>query len=29
MPLPELKYAQVVKKREGGKVVDIEKRIIL
>jgi len=28
MPLLELKYAQVVKKRGGGKVVDIEKRII-
>ena len=28
MPLPELKYAQVVKEREGSKVVNIEKRII-
>ncbi len=28
MPLPKLKYAQVVKEREGGEIVNIEKRII-
>lgn len=28
MPNPELKYAQVKKNREGGKVVNIEKQII-
>ncbi len=28
IPLPELKYAQVVKKRKKGKVVGVEKRII-
>lgn len=27
-PLPKLKYAQVVKEREGGEIVNIEKRII-
>ncbi|BDZ68649.1 hypothetical protein [Methanobacterium ferruginis] len=28
MPAPKLKYAQVVKEREGGAIVNIEKRII-
>lgn len=28
MPLPELRYAQVVKKRKKGRVVNVEKRII-
>jgi hypothetical protein len=28
MPLPKLKYAQVVKEREGGEIVNIEKRIM-
>lgn len=28
MPSPELKYAQLIKEREGGKIVNIEKQIV-
>ena len=28
IPIPELKYAQVKKNREGGKVINIEKQVI-